>query len=581
MPCVSRSVLAQTATVLFTLLLCLSAQKTFAEIAISGIDGLAKDNVRLTLAIEKEKCDAPLWKIQGAFENADQEIDQALRALGYYHAVTKKSLIFNKNCWKANFDINPGQRVVVSDVNIVIGGDANSDPDFIALLKKMPLKNGSPLHHGHYENMKSQIESLAMEKGYLHNTFTEKKLLINKQNNTAQIKLVFDAGKRLVFGHVSLQQNVLDTEFVKKYLSIKTGDFYTSEQLAKTHNALTQSGYFESVDIRSDLEHAQHQRVPIIIKLSAKKKTHYGFGIGYDTDVGPLLNANYINRLINQQGHFFTANIDLSPVLSVAEAEYSIPLANPTTDFLSFGGGFKHEDTSTFKSTTATLSTRLKHAYASGWKQTLFLDYSYEDYTTGSTSGHSLLLVPGGNWLRSVSNNPLRPTQGYRVELEAKGSYKTPISTASFAQGYLSAIWLHKLPLEGKFIGRTLQGVTLVDQITDLPTSYRFYAGGINSVRGYAYKELGPKDSLGNVEGGKFLSVFSAEYEQAIFDNWAIAAFVDTGNAFNLDSIKFKTGVGLGLRWYSPIGPVRVDFAIPLDESDSSFQIHFAAGARI
>ena len=563
------------------LALCFITSETFAEVSVSGIDGKIKDNVMLSLSIAKEKCETPKWKIQGLFEDSDQEIDQALRALGYYHVTIKKSLALNKACWKADFNINPGLRVLVNDSNIFINGDARNDPDFLALLKKLPLKQGSPLHHGQYESMKSKIESLALDSGYLEGSFTEKKLLIDKQNNTAQIKLKFDSGKRMVFGDIAVQQDVLDDGFVKTYLSIKSGDFYTNEQLAKTHNALSQSGYFETVDIRSDFERVQGHRVPITIKLSPKKKAHYGFGVGYDTDVGPLLNASYINRRVNQHGHFFTSNIDLSPVLSTAEVEYTIPLDKPTTNFLSFGGGLKREHTDTFESLSATLSARHKHAYANGWRQTLFLDYSYEDFTTDSDSGQTLLLVPGGNWLRSVSNNPLRPTEGYRVELEAKGSYENPISDASFLQGYLSAIWLHELPLGGKFIGRTLQGATLVDQINQLPTSYRFYAGGINSVRGYAYKELAPKDNLGHVEGGEFLSVISAEYEQAVFDNWGVAAFVDTGNAFNLDSISFKTGVGLGVRWYSPVGPIRVDFALPLDESDSSFQIHFAAGARI
>jgi translocation and assembly module TamA len=140
---------------------------------------------------------------------------------------------------------------------------------------------------------------------------------------------------------------------------------------------------------------------------------------------------------------------------------------------------------------------------------------------------------------------------------------------------------VHPSPWHGKFIARTEQGATLTNQFDKLPTSYRFYAGGMNSVRGYGYKELGPKDNLGNVIGGKFLSVVSAEYEQFVYGNWGVAAFVDSGNAFNLDSIRIKTGVGLGVRWYSPIGPVRIDFALPLNESDSSFQIHFAAGARI
>lgn len=568
-------------TLLMLWLLRLSVSEAVADVSVSGVNGEAADNVKLMLSIQKEKCDGPEWKIQGLLGDADQEIDKALRALGYYHVVIKKSLLFSKPCWKADFDVNPGPRVTVSEIDIVIKGEAQSDLDFSTLLKKLPLKQGSPLHHGQYESIKSKIESLAMDNGYVQGTFGEKKLYINKQNNTAQIKLVYDSGKRMNFGDITVQQDVLDDGVVKKYLTIKSGDAYTSEQLALTHNALSRSGYFDTVDIRSELEHIQGHRVPVTIKLSAKKKAHYGFGVGFDTDIGPLLSASYINRRINQFGHFFSANMDLSPILSTAEAEYSIPLDKPATNLFSVAGGLKREHTHTFESLTATLSTRHKHAYENGWRQTLFLDYSYEDFKTDSDAGHRLLLLPGASWLRAVSNNPLRPTSGYRVELETKGSVKNPVSDVSFLEGYLSAIWLHELPYGGLFIGRTLQGATLVDQVTQLPVSYRFYAGGINSIRGYAYKELGPIDSKGHIEGGKFLSVVSAEYEQAVLDNWAIATFVDTGNAFNLDRIRFKTGVGLGIRWYSPVGPVRLDFALPLDESDSSFQIHFAAGGRL
>lgn len=551
------------------------------EVTLSGLEDEAENNVQLTLTLAKEKCDAAKWRIQHEFDDAERHIDLGLRALGYYHGTVQKSLKFNRDCWQAHFVVNPGPITAISRTDIKLVGPAKYDEAFTRLLAHSPLKPGSPIHHGKYESMKRKLQSLALNRGYLNAQFTEKKLLIDKQSHTAQIHWIFDSGRRLMFGDISINQDILNDSFVQKYISIKPGDLYTSEDLAKTHNALAQSGYFETVDIRTETDQTQRGRIPVNITLTPKKRAHYGFGVGFDTDIGPLLNATYINRRINRHGHFFTANLDLSPVLSTAELEYFIPLANPLTDFLTIGGGLKREDTDTFKSMSATLSTRWKHAFAGGWKQTIFLDYTYEDFTADSNSGETFLLVPGGNWLISVSDNPIRPLNGYRVELEAKGSYENPISDVSFLQGYLSATWLHDLPYSGRFIGRTLQGATLVDDITRLPTSYRFYGGGINSVRGYAYKELGPKNAQGEVTGGKFLSVVSAEYEQKILDNWGVAAFVDTGNAFNLDSINFKTGVGLGLRWYSPVGPIRVDFAIPLDESDSSFQFHFAAGPRI
>jgi len=564
------------------ILLYLTVFAAHAEVSVSGLDGEAQSNVLLTLSLTQEKCASPEWKIQGLFDKSDQEIDRALRALGYYHAsVGKQSLTFKDGCWKAAFDINPGKRVVVSDVKIVINGDAHDDRYFSRLLKTLPLKKGSPVNHAQYESMKSKIESLALERGYLQGKFTEHKLIINKQDNSAQIRLVFDAGKRRVFDKVLVEQDILNPELVKKYLSIKSGAFYNTEQLVDTHNALSKSGYFDTIDIRPDIENTGQQRVPVTIRLTPKPKHHFGFGAGFDTDIGPLLNAAYNNRRINRRGHFLGANLDIAPVLSTADVEYTIPLDDPVNDSFSFGSGLKHEDTSTYKSTSGTLSARLKHAFAGGWKQTVFIDYSYEQFDTGTASGRTLLLIPGGNWLQSVANNSARPSKGHRLEFEVKGSYKNPLSDVSFIQGYLSTVWIHKLPLSGKFIGRAEQGATLIDRFDKLPTTYRYYAGGINSVRGYAYKELGPKDSLGNSIGGQFLTVLSAEYEQTIFDDWGVAAFVDMGNAYDLNDIQLNTGVGLGLRWYSPVGPVRVDFALPLNDSDSSFQIHFAAGSRI
>ncbi len=552
-----------------------------ADVSVTGLESEAKKNVQLMLSLAAEKCESPEWKIRGLFSKADEEISQALRALGYYRSVIKKSLAFNDKCWHADFAIDSGPQTIVADITINLIGDARDDPEFQKLRGTLLAAKGKPLRHDQYEKMKSRLESLALERGYLKASFPEKQLLINKVDNKAQIRLVFDGGKRMVFGDVNVEQDILNPDFVRKFIKIKSGEFYSSEQLAKTHNALSKSGYFKRVEIVPDTAYADPKQVPVTVKLYPDKIHHYGFGVGFDTDIGPLLNASYKNRRINRRGHFLNANIDLSPVLSTADVEYSIPLDNPASDFFSFGGGLKREDTDTYKSLSAKLSARLKHDFDSGWKQTLFIDSVYEDFTIGTTSNKVLLLVPGGSWLRSVSDNAMRPTRGHRLEFNLAGSYKNPISDVSFAQGSVSAVWMQPLPWSGKFIARTEQAATLVDQFDRMPTSYRFYAGGMNSIRGYAYKELGPKDNLGNVVGGRFLSVVSAEYEQAVLDNWGVAAFIDGGNAYNLDHIRVKTGVGLGIRWYSPIGPIRLDLALPLSESDSSFQIHFAAGARL
>jgi len=553
-----------------------------ADVSVLGLeDEEAVTNIKLTLSLSKEPCDAPEWKIRHLFSEADKEISEAMRAIGYYHSKTQKTLTFDSDCWQTEFNVTPGPPVIIDRIEIVFEGEAKDDPEFQALNKKLQQDMGSVLNHGRYEAMKSKIESLAMESGYFDNKFIDKKLLIDKERNTAQIELRFDSGQRLLFGHVEIDQDILNPEFVEKFVPIQPGDYYSASVLSKTHNNLSTSGYFQSIDIHPELEQVENRQVPIHLTLTPKKIHHYTIGAGYDTDKGPLLGASYQNRRLNREGHFITFNLDLSPVLSVADAEYDVPLEKPLTDFFSFGGGLKRENTDTFNSLSAKVSARLKHTFESGWKQTLYIDEVYEHFKNNAESHNTLLLLPGGSWLRSVADNPLRPTEGYRLMFNAAGTYENPLSNISMAQASLSAVWMHPSPWDGRFILRTDLGATSVSDFNSLPTTYRFYAGGMNSVRGYGYKELGPKDDDGNIIGGRFLSVVSVEYEQSILENWGVATFIDSGNAFNLDQISFKTGVGLGVRWYSPIGLVRIDFAVPLDPANQSFRVHFAAGTRL
>ena len=106
-----------------------------------------------------------------------------------------------------------------------------------------------------------------------------------------------------------------------------------------------------------------------------------------------------------------------------------------------------------------------------------------------------------------------------------------------------------------------------IGNLSRLPKQLRFFAGGDNSVRGYGFESLGERNAAGAVVGGKHLLTGSIEYEHPVRDDWGLALFVDTGNAFNdWDSIDLKTGAGFGARWKSPIGPVRVDVAWPVDD---------------
>ena len=163
------------------------------------------------------------------------------------------------------------------------------------------------------------------------------------------------------------------------------------------------------------------------------------------------------------------------------------------------------------------------------------------------------------------------------------GSPETLGSSVSFVQLYGRAKYIHPLG-KGRLLLRAEAGMTEVDELTSLPASVRFFAGGDASVRGYDYESLGPKEDIevdgeivSEVVGGNNLLVTSIEYDYLVRPKWAIAAFYDQGNAGNDFDFDFARSVGLGVRWISPIGPVRIDVAKALDEG-RGWALHLSMG---
>ena len=117
-----------------------------------------------------------------------------------------------------------------------------------------------------------------------------------------------------------------------------------------------------------------------------------------------------------------------------------------------------------------------------------------------------------------------------------------------------------------------------MQEFLELPTSVRFFTGGSQSVRGYAYHSLGPVDEDNEVIGGKHLLVGSIEFEHSFSNKWGLALFYDTGNAIDNFADSLEQGAGFGFRWKSPVGPVRIDFANAISTAGKAWRLHINIG---
>jgi translocation and assembly module TamA len=184
--------------------------------------------------------------------------------------------------------------------------------------------------------------------------------------------------------------------------------------------------------------------------------------------------------------------------------------------------------------------------------------------------------MPGVDWTRIRADNEIRPTLGSRLSLEVRGAHDTLVSDTTFVQTIANGKWIWSLPRGQRILVRGQVGATAKRQFAELPASVRFFAGGDSSVRGYAFDALGPVDADGKVIGGSSLATGSFELEQPLKARWSLAFFVDSGNAFEGSRIDAKTGVGIGGRWQSPLGPIRLDLARALDIDD--WRLHVSLG---
>jgi translocation and assembly module TamA len=198
------------------------------------------------------------------------------------------------------------------------------------------------------------------------------------------------------------------------------------------------------------------------------------------------------------------------------------------------------------------------------WVQELYVNSLFDrTEESGGEPEDSVLTLLGGRLSKTKTNDEDAATTGWNINLQAQGAVGGLLSDQSIGQLYGDGKVIFPVG-KGRLVSRVAAGHTESGDLEDLPKSLRFFAGGGNSVRGYDFEDIGVLNSSGSVIGGKHLLTGSVEYEYPIKDEWSVAGFLDAGDAFNeWDDMDMRFGIGIGARYRSPIGPVRVDVGFP------------------
>lgn len=504
-----------------------------------------------------------------------------------------------------------GEPVKVRRSDIAILGDGAEDRYLKQDLAAFRPAPGAVFNHEAYEASKTKITRRLAERGYFDADFSSRRVAVTRADQAADIDLVWNSGSRYDMGPTTFEQTpkrIIRDSLLQRLVYWEQGSYYHQGRLDRLRESLARLDYFASIDIEPAPDQAVDREVPVKVTLTPAKRSIYTAGLSYGTDSGAGVRLGMERRYLNDRGHKALAQIDFAERRKTATLQYRIPAFAWLDGWytLSLQGSDEQTDYIDTRriefvaSRNGQLNRRWSatasiHALRERWA------YAVEDDGDDSTPVDfrtATFIYPSLRVEYLNADDRLYPRNGINATATLRGGLQNVGSDANFLQSHATARWYRGLGERSRLIVRGEVGHTFTNSLVDMPPSLRFYAGGDRSIRGYEWREVGPRlpPSPGLKAfalGGKNVVTASAEFEQYFNDSWGAAVFVDSGSAWGgaefadesgrpiNDRLKMRSGVGIGARWRSPVGPLRLDIARGLDDPDSNFQIYLNIGADL
>ncbi len=564
---------------MFPILLAFSSQLGAAtvEFEFPNLPKFLENNAKLHMSL-KEGTDYTDGEFEQLFLRIPKELDHALIPFGYYESKIGLAQEHHEDKIHITVNISLPPPVTWETVDARIVGEGKANSVLTTLLSENLPASGTNLLHSDYKSLKSKLINSALELGFLDAYFEKSDVLVSLDTRTANLELIFNTGPQFYFGSVTYRQDKFDTSFLDRYITFQSGDIYRLEKLAKLQRTLQDSGVFETVHIKADPTAAEARQVPIQIQLEAKKKWRYGAGVGFGTDTGPRGSLELENRRLNRRGHKLGFEASTSSIRDYVTGIYTIPLARPQSDYFQISLEWSEEKVEEKLTEIQRLRLQRNRALSPQWIQSLFIKFQEETFELENQEGRLFNIIPGANRTYLKYDQASFVIKGHRFFIHIQGSGDYLGSDSDFLQVLLENKWIRSWRNNQRLILRSSLGASWASEIEEIPVSERYFAGGDQSVRGFSFESLGPRDDSGQLIGGRHLFTASVEDEIKLSDKWSLAIFYDTGNSFAEKFTELAYSAGVGVRWHTPVGSIRIDLANALSEPGKPWRLHLNIG---
>ncbi|WP_150142324.1 autotransporter assembly complex protein TamA [Candidatus Enterovibrio escicola] len=546
---------------------------------IRGLDLALEANVKVYLNSIPEH---ERWLNFHFQSRVTEKVSEALQALGYYEPIIMFMIKDRTSKTDATvvLDINAGDPILIGDVDVELIGEASADPVFTKLLETAP-KEGDVLNQGQYGALKSSITSLAIRRGYFAAKYTLARLEVAPGLRKAYIRLHFNSGVRYHFGEVIYNNSQINDLRLDSLLTFQEGDPYSINKLGMFNQDLSNTGWFSSVLVEAGIDDMHDNHVPISVSLSPAPRNLLETGLGYSRDIGTRVKIGWAKPWINNLGHSFNTELYISKPKQTIESTYKIPLENVQLEYYQVQLGFKKFDNKDKSSRELTTSVSRHWKYNTGWQHSVYIRWLYSAYTKANALHISNLMLPGINFSRVRSLGGAMPSWGDKQSITFEVANSLWGTHIKFYRVIGQTAWIRSKNDNSRRIARLNVGCVFTDKFNSVPPSLIFFVGGDNSIRGYNYESISPRDVYSNRVGGSYMATGTLEYQYRITGNWWAAMFIDAGDAWRDRNPSWKTSGGVGVRWESPIGPVRLDIAHGIENTMDTFKFYFSLGPEL
>jgi translocation and assembly module TamA len=606
---------SRTAALLLCLLAVPLAHASSVTVEVHGVEDDVRDNVLAFLSFERFRrggVDLNADTVERLHNRVEREVDSALRPFGFYEPKVESTVTDEgRENWRVVINIDPGRPVLVDQVNVRVTGPGGNDPLFQRILRNLPMRRGDRLSHATYDALRADLQRTAATYGYLDANLVRNQLIVDPPNHTANIELELETGRRYRFGATTIEQSVISDKLVRRYLRYREGEYFDLTQVLRTQFALDDAQYFANLEVLPGDPDREALTVPVKVRADAGRRHRYSIGAGYATDTGIRGTLGYEDRRINSLGHSLSIAVQASQVQRYnVQSRYRIPVGDPALENISLNANIQQIILADVTATTQSAGPSFTDV-TSRWQEV------WQVNGVRTTSDNSAPTVENVNQARTdellvPELDIARVPKGYLGEplferpffAQIKASHSALGSQADFIQLHVQSERVFRVAPKWHLLLRGEIGTTFVKNFNDLPAVYRFFAGGDNSVRGFAYNELSPLEGPlcqtngagqvvltpnGSCEpkpgyyiktGGKDVVTGTVEFIRELPRNLGVAAFFDYGNALNSfrkpDCVPgaamgtticppfIQYSVGVGLRVRLPVMTLGVDIAQPL-----------------